>query len=324
MENEPQHIETSTQPAVVPAVTPHSISSGRLLLRQSLRFTFANFWSLFLISFLSGLLALPSLVLALYLGTQLEAPLALQYALAILVTVLSLASSIATMTMATRATMHAGEWRVSAILGSLSTLWWPLSLTIFFAYGVMGAGFIFFLIPGIAFTVFLLPIMWVVAVEGLRGKAALVRSIALVSGHWWTVSWRLGFLGLMCLLAFVLGLLAVVVFSPAAFFLYMISETLAFVVSLVGAILIYLVTATFATFVMMRYSLLLYEDLVKLATAEKTPSRWSGWPLTVLIVVGSVIGVLYLIALPYLTIEDMRESTDEPAPWEAAVEDFFN
>lgn len=77
--------------------------------------------------------------------------------------------------------------------------------------------------------------MWVVAVEGLRGQAALVRSITLVSGHWWTVFWRLFFLGFVCLLAFVLGLLAVIVFSPAAFFLYMISETLALIVSVAGA-----------------------------------------------------------------------------------------
>ncbi len=322
MENEPQHTETSTQ--LMPATTKPVITSGRQLLRQSLGFTFANFWPLFAISLLAGLVALPGLILAFYLGTQLEAPLAVQYGLALLVTVLSLVGSIVGMAMATRATMHAGEWRLSAILGSLGTLWWPLSLTIFFAYAVMGAGFLFLIIPGIAFTVFLLPIMWVVAVEGLRGQAALVRSIALVSGHWWTVFWRLFFLGFVCLVAFVLGLLAVIVFSPAAFFLYMINETLALIVSVAGAVVVYLVTATFATFVMMRYSLLLYEDLVQATTVEKVPSRWSGWPLTVFLVIGSIIGVLYLIALPYLTLEDMRENTDEPMPWETTLEGFFN
>ncbi len=322
MENEPQQIETSTQPAI--AATKPVITSGRQLLRQSLGFTFTNFWPLFAISLLSGLVALPSLILALYLDTQLDSSLAVQYGLAILVTVLGLVGSIASMTMATRATMHAGEWRLSAILGSLGQLWWPLSLTIFFAYAVMGAGFIFFIIPGIAFTVFLLPIMWVVAVEGLRGKAALVRSITLVSQYWWTVFGRLCFLGLVCLLAFVAGLLAVVVFSPAAFFLYMINETFALIVSVSGAVAVYLVTATFATFVMMRYSLLLYEDLVQATTVEKTPSRWSGWPLSVFLVIGSLLGVLYLLALPYLTLEDMRENTDEPLPWEASLEEFFN
>lgn len=320
MENEPQQSETSTQ--LVAA--PHVIMSGRQLLRQSLNFTLGNFWPLLLTSMLSGIAALPSLLLAIYLDTQLEASTAVQYALAILVTVLGLIGSIIGMAIATRATMHAGEWRFSAILGSLSTLWWPLSLTIFFAYAVVGVGLIFFFIPGIAFTVFLLPVMWVVAVEGLRGKTALVRSVALVSGHWWTVSWRLGFLGLVCLLVFVLGSIAVILLSPAAFFLYMINATLAFVISVLGLLILYLVTTTFATFVMMRYSFLLYEDLVKIAPVNQVTSRWGGWPLTVLMVIGSVIGVLYLIALPYLTIEDMRESTDEPMLWETTVEDFFN
>ncbi len=322
MENEPQHIETSTTPVAIPG--GQTITSGRQLLRQSLGFTFANFRPLFLISLLSGLVALPSLILALYLETQLETPLAIQYSLAILVTVFSLAGSIAAITMSTRATMHAGEWRLSAILGSLGTLWWPLTLTIFFAYAVIGMGFIFFIIPGIAFSVFLLPIMWVVAVEGLRGKAALVRSIALVSGRWWSVFGRLLFLMLVCLLALSLGLLAVLLVSPAAFFLYMISETLALAVSMAGALMVYLVAATFGTFVMMLYSFLLYEDLVRLSGGEKSPSRWSGWPLTALLIVGTIIGVLYLMALPHLTLEDMRESEEEPLPWETSVKEFFN
>lgn len=322
MENEPQHIETSTTPVAMPV--GQTITSGRQLLRQSLGFTIANFWPLFLISLLSGLAALPSLILALYLETQLETPLAVQYILAVLVTVLSVVGSIAAMTMSTRATMHAGEWRLSAILGSLGTLWWPLSLTIFFAYAVMGAGFIFLIIPGIAFTIFLMPIMWVVAVEGLRGKAALVRSIALVSGHWWAVSWRVGFLGLVCLLALLLGFLAVLLLSPAAFFLYMINEILAIVVSVAGALVAYLVAMTIGTFVMMRYSFLVYEDLVACAPTASVPSRWSGWPLSVTLIVGVVAGILYLIAMPHLTLEDMRANSDEPVPWEASMTDFFN
>lgn len=321
MENEPQHVETSTLPPAAP--TSQTLTSGRQLLRQSLSFTFTNFWSLFLISLLGGLVALPSLFLAFFLETKLDTPLALQYGLAILVVVLSLAGSIVSMSMATRATMHAGEWRLSAILGSLGTLWWPLSLTIFFAYAVMGAGFIFFIIPGIAFTVFLLPIMWVVAVEGLRGKAALMRSVTLVSGHWWTVSWRLGFLGLVCLLAVVLGFIAVILLSPAAFFLYMINEILALVISVLGALIVYLVTATFATFVMMRYSFLLYEDLAKIAPANKKTSRWGGWPLSSLLIIGAIIGVLYLLSLPYITLEDMRNNTDEPMPWETSLQGLF-
>lgn len=106
MENEPQHTETSTQ--LMPATTKPIITSGRQLLRQSLGFTFANFWPLFAISLLAGLVALPGLILAFYLGTQLEAPLAVQYGLSLLVTVLSLVGSIVGMAMATRATMHAG------------------------------------------------------------------------------------------------------------------------------------------------------------------------------------------------------------------------
>lgn len=322
MENEPQHIETSTQPA--PTTTKPAITSGRQLLRQSLSFTFSNFWPLFAITLLAGLVTLPGLILAFYLGTQLEAPLAMQYGLAILVTVLSLIGSIVGMALATRATMHAGEWRLSAILGSLGTLWWPLSLTIFFAYAVMGAGFICLIIPGIAFTIFLMPIMWVVAVEGLQGRAALVRSIALVSGHWWAVSWRFGFLGLVCLLALLLGFLAVLLLSPAAFFLYMINETLAIVVSVAGALVAYLVAMTIGTFVMMRYSFLVYEDLVACAPTAPVPSRWSGWPLSVTLIVGVVAGILYLIAMPHLTLEDMRANSDEPVPWEASMTDFFN
>jgi len=70
---------------------------------------------------------------------------------------------------------------------SVPSFLWLGILTAFLVFG----GFLFFVIPGILFTVWFWFAPFVFVAEGTRGSRALFRSKALVAGRWWGVALRL-------------------------------------------------------------------------------------------------------------------------------------
>lgn len=98
---------------------------------------------------------------------------------------------------------------------------WSLLIIGFCATALTFLGGIAFLIPGIVLMVYLIFSQFVLANEGVRGTAALVRSTELVRGKWWATFGRILLLGLaiividigfdLLLTAFGVGLLEMIV-----------------------------------------------------------------------------------------------------------------
>lgn len=97
---------------------------------------------------------------------------------------------------------------VGQLLGQAWKLWWPYLWTSLLAALVIMGGFSILIIPGIILGVYLSFMMFVFALEGLRGRAALRRSHSYVQGAWFDVFWRMLVAGLMAGLAlWVVGLI---------------------------------------------------------------------------------------------------------------------
>lgn len=95
---------------------------------------------------------------------------------------------------------------------------WVATLIMFVALG----GFTLFIIPGMIMALYLTFAYQVIMFEGVRGKAALVRSIELVYGRWWAIfgritgAWLVGFIIINCIVLVLQTVfeIGVDVFSP--------------------------------------------------------------------------------------------------------------
>ncbi len=117
---------------------------------------------------------------------------------------------------------------------------------------IVSAGYLFFFVPGIIFTVWFCFSFYVLIAEESRGTTPISRSKKLVSGRWWDVFARL---------AFMLLVLSVVIYLTGA-------VSGAVRVPFIGSLLGFIVTP-FPVI----YSLLIYEDLKKTEILpEKTPA----------------------------------------------------
>jgi len=76
-------------------------------------------------------------------------------------------------------------WKASS--GKIRSFFWVGALSNLVAAG----GFVLLIVPGIIILVMVTFAVWVMAIEGLRGRAALLRSRSYVKGRWWKIFWRL-------------------------------------------------------------------------------------------------------------------------------------
>jgi high-affinity K+ transport system ATPase subunit B len=70
---------------------------------------------------------------------------------ATVVTVLTLIGSVVSMALVTATTVAGKTMSINETFRYALRLWWPLTLTVFFAYAVIFAGLVFLLVPGIDF-----------------------------------------------------------------------------------------------------------------------------------------------------------------------------
>ncbi|MDZ4347398.1 MAG: hypothetical protein U1E51_33735, partial [Candidatus Binatia bacterium] len=87
-----------------------------------------------------------------------------------------------------------GAWKASS--GKVRSFFWVGALS-----SLVGAGgFVLLIVPGIIVSVMVIFAVWVMAIEGLRGRAALLRSRSYVKGRWWKIFWRLIVIAILGLL----------------------------------------------------------------------------------------------------------------------------
>ncbi len=75
--------------------------------------------------------------------------------------------------------------------GTAKKYFWPYTLTTFWMGLLLTLLFLALAIPGFIFLVFYSLAIWVFFMEGYHGYQALWRSKELVTGHWWSLFWRL-------------------------------------------------------------------------------------------------------------------------------------
>ncbi len=107
---------------------------------------------------------------------------------------------------------------------------------------IISAGYLFFIIPGIIFSIWFYFSFYVLVIEGLKGTKAMSRSKKLVSGKWWEV--------------FVRMFLMMLVISVIVYLTSSISKAMH--IPFIGSLFDFIV----APFPII-YSLLIYEDLKK-------------------------------------------------------------
>jgi hypothetical protein len=163
--------------------------------------------------------------------------------------------------------------------------------------------------------------MWVMAVEGLTARAALERSIALVSGRWWSVWWKVTVAILFLLASMLLLVLAFALAAPALFIVGVANMMAAAIVGGVVAVLVYITLISLATFFITRYTYELYCGLAATVSLE-AKSWWQGLPLSILIPIGTVFGIIYILAMPYLAVQDAQTRAESTLQFDEEEIDF--
>jgi hypothetical protein len=171
---------------------------------------------------------------------------------------------------------------------------WILILSALITVG----GFALFIIPGIIFSIWLSQSMYIMIAEEKRGLTALVTSWERVSGHWWSVLWRMIVVGFVTILVSLFVSLVVTSFGHSFLPSFVLSFFQFFVLTPIVGI----------------YSYLLYADLRRLksevdvtAPAFTTKRHWLiglaivGLVLPIVIVAGFGIGLLILLRSTAIT-----------------------
>jgi hypothetical protein len=327
MENFTPEGEMGT-PLPATTVTQPSLPSGRMFRQAAWSFIGANFWRLVVVTAVSLLVSAVTIIGTLLLQSLVEQEVATitLYGAATVVALVSVVTSVFTLSLMAVTTVAAKEVSLRNILARTMTLIWPLSITVFLSYAVMGAGFLLLIIPGIIVSVLLVPVLWVVTDEGLTLRAALIRSMALVSGRWWAVTGRL-LLALLLVLLLSIGFVLVgLLLVPLFFALSFVNLFAAAILSGLLALGLYIVVSTVLGFYLLRYSYELYVGLRDTVTSGQV-SWWQGTPLTVLMIIGVCLGAAYLVAMPHIMIEDLRGDEEvlpeEFLEWEERNPDFL-
>ena len=150
--------------------------------------------------------------------------------------IIYLVLSIAALYVATKAT----ERRVTlaeALTWTREHFWALVWVYVLISLAVWG-GFLLLIIPGIILSLYLYFALYVFVVEDVRGFPALLRSRALVWGHWWHLFWRLlGLLGVFLVVFILLGIIAGLIFELFGVFGELTIELLGQIFSVAGALI---------------------------------------------------------------------------------------
>jgi hypothetical protein len=92
---------------------------------------------------------------------------------------------------------------VKAAYAEAKRIFWPMVWVSILSGVIIFAGIIFFIIPGIIFSVWFIFASYVLLYEGTRGFAALKESKAMVKGKWWAVFGRVV---VLILFSFIVGI----------------------------------------------------------------------------------------------------------------------
>jgi|GEM_PF-445728 len=151
-------------------------------------------------------------------------------------------------------------------------------------------GYIFFVIPGIIFTVWFIFAVYIVVAEDLKGMNAILKSREYVRNYWWQVLWRLLFLFIVITITLVVILLiGIIVGSILSFF---IGEAITQgIFNLMGDFVSVIIAP-----LSMIYSFLIYNNLRKIkGDFEFKPSAKTKKSFI-------AVGVLGILAIPLLFI----------------------
>lgn len=100
-----------------------------------------------------------------------------------------------------------------ALRSGWRNLWFLLWLYLVAGYIITG-GFLLFILPGIAFTVWFFASQFIVFEEREKGMDAMLKSRAYVRGHWWGVFWRLVVISVLGMVVSIVPVVGGLLFTP--------------------------------------------------------------------------------------------------------------
>lgn len=164
---------------------------------------------------------------------------------------------------------------------------------------IMG-GYIFFVIPGIIFSIWFSFAIFIVVAEDLKGMDAILKSREYVRNYWWSVLWRELFLAIVMISAFVI--VFIIIFILASIFV-LIAKPSPFLVDAVKEI--FNLVGNFASIIIvpltMAYSFLIYNNLRKIKgdfefkpSIKAKRSFIAVGVLGILVAIGGIIFALYM------------------------------
>ncbi|PIS38736.1 MAG: hypothetical protein COT34_01965 [Candidatus Nealsonbacteria bacterium CG08_land_8_20_14_0_20_43_11] len=181
------------------------------------------------------------------------------------------------------------------------SFWWISILTGI----IVGAGFLFFFIPGFIFSIWFTFAIYVLIAEDIKGMDALLKSREYVRGHFGSVFGRLLFL-------------MIVLFG--VFILYFLASLLLSFVPIFGQIVGFLFTALLTPFVI-AYYFLLYRQL-KAVKGEFafTPSAKTKTIFSLVIIAGVIISVVLMIVSTVVVSNLIKKQGEQEKKLEALEE----
>jgi hypothetical protein len=306
---EPQ--QTNVPEAIAPVVTVTLPTFGQLWSR-TWEFIGGHFWRLAGIVILSFLVTAVgySLTALLHYGAAVDWALPQLYLIAVLSSILMLTTAAFAQLLLILGVAYDHELSLGDLIRRSRMLFLPYIATLFLTYAAVIGGFALIIIPGLIMSFLVAPVFWVVAKEGLSYRAALDRSIALVEGRLAYVVGKFLLVIILCILSLLTFVLAAMVIAPLSFLVIMMHETFGFVLAGVLGVTVYVGYFGIVTIFMLRF---LYEIYIALVGTyvEHPASRWRGMLLTVMLAIGSVIGVLYLLSTPFTAVEQATK----PMEW---------
>lgn len=314
-------------------VNQTSLATFKELWSRTWSFIGGNFWWLAGVMLLAAILSVPGIVGQFLVGFGVGSDWGdvNLYGLAIAVALVSIVSSVFLQLILIQAAAYGRSHTIVSMFKQAGTLFVPFAVTSMMAYGAMAVGFLLLIVPGIILSAYIIPITWVMVSEKLSYRTAVLRSIDLVRGRWWYVTWKISLALIVALLCVLGALLLALVVSPLFFTLFLLEGTLAIVLAAVTAGVSYITLIGLLTMFLMRFSYELYESLKANYLPHEKNLWWQNTPLKVMMVLGCVIGVAYVCALPFIMVTDARSALEDglsdqeyiPSEAEAGFEEFL-
>lgn len=165
----------------------------------------------------------------------------------------------------------------------IKSFFWVLILSSFIIMG----GYMFFVIPGIIFTIWFIFTIYIVVVEDLKGMDAILKSREYIRNYWWSVFWRLSFMTLL------LFFISFILTSLSTLILVLAGDSLGTIINLPINIISFILAP-----LMVIYPFLIYNNLKEIkGDFEFKPSIKLRRTFIFIGVFGNFIGVLITLAL---------------------------